>query len=462
MESNQDAQGFQGRLPPQNLEAEMSVLASVMLSPHSLDEISFLRVDHFYADRHQRIFETIRTLYQNQIGIDAVTVAESLNTQVRLEEVGGTEYLAKVLETVPNSAHAVFYANIVVDLWLKRSVLYTCTELCTMVYDHSGPAREILEQAEARVLAISEHETSSDVESFNDVVLQAWAALEERIGNQQTISGLATEWTQLDEQLSGLQPGNMVIVGARPSMGKTAFACGMILGASQHGTALVFSLEQSKHEMIERCLATQAGVDGHRLRNGQVSVVERDLLMAATHELSGRQIFIDDKPGRKVFEISSIARRVRRRHGLALIVIDYLQLIEPEDSRAPREQQVAVTSRRLKALARELQVPIVVLAQLNREVENRPDKKPRLSDLRESGSIEQDADVVLLLHRPAAYDPDDRAGEADIIVAKHRNGPVGTVTLRWIAQCLRFENPPAANVDQFFQPGLFPVNQPAA
>lgn len=450
------------RLPPQDLAAEMSLLASLMLDPTKLDDVSFVRTEHFYADRHQRLYAVIRGLHQDQVGIDAVTVASTLDTQGRLAEIGGVEYLAKVLETVPNAAHAVFYANIVVEMWLKRSVLYTCTDLSTLVYEHTGPAREIVEQAESRVLAIRENDTGSEVESFNDVVMQTWAAIEERIGNHQSISGLATEWTELDEQLSGLQPGNMVIVGARPSMGKTAFACGMILGASQHGTVLVFSLEQSNVELSERMLAATAGVDGHRLRNGTLNAAERDVLMTASHEIGGRAIYIDDKTGRKVSEIASIARRIKRRHGLSLIVVDYLQLIEPEDSRSPREQQVAVVSRRLKGLARELQVPVVVLAQLNRESENRPDKRPRLSDLRESGSIEQDADVVLLLHRPDAHDPADRAGEADIIVAKHRNGPVGTVVLRWVAQCLRFENQPMQNLDQFYQPGLFPAATPAA
>ena len=277
---------------------------------------------------------------------------------------------------------------------------------------------------------------------LGDILIEAFDRLHERMQQEDGISGLPTGFSDLDELTNGLQSTELIILAARPSMGKTAFVCNIAeaVAADYKKGVLLFSLEQSKLELAERLLVIRARVDGHKVRSGNLDEVERDQLMQASSELSEIPLFIDDYPGRTMAQIGAIARRLKRRDQLDLVIIDYLQLIEPEDKNAPREQQIALISRRLKFLCKELSVPIVALAQLNRGVELREDKRPRLADLRESGSIEQDADVVMFLHRADAYDPDDRPGEADVIIAKNRSGPTGSVTLTWLKQTMRFGN----------------------
>jgi replicative DNA helicase len=292
------------------------------------------------------------------------------------------------------------------------------------------------------VFGILEQQEASTKINLGDILLDTMDRIQERLQQEGSISGLSSGFVDLDRQLNGFQPTEMVILAARPSMGKTALVCNIAEAAAADSGAgvLLFSLEQSKLELAERLLCIRAKVNGHRLRAGELDEVERDQLLQAASELSELPIYIDDKPARTMAQIGAIARRLKRRGKLDLIIIDYLQLIEPEDKAAPREQQIALISRRLKFLSKELTVPVVALAQLNRGVELREDKRPRLADLRESGSIEQDADVVMFLHRPDAYDPEDRPGEVDIIVAKNRSGPTGSVTLTWIKESMRFGN----------------------
>ena len=439
-----EGRGFQGKLPPQNLEAELGVLGSILLMPEAIDEVGdVLRSDHFYADRHQKMYAAISHLYENGVrGIDAVTLAEELDRRKQFEEVGGQEYLAKILETVPNAAHAKYYAKIVRDRWVQRSLVYACTEILEECYSGSRETEEVLHAAEQRVFRILEQQEQGEKLTLKEILVDAYDRIRARLESECAISGLATGFADLDAQLNGFQGSELIILAARPSMGKTALICNIaeaVASESKQG-CLVFSLEMSKLELAERLLCIRAKVNGHRLRAGTIDEVEHELLMKAASELSEMPMFIDDQPGRSMPQISAVARRLKRRFGLSLVIIDYLQLIEPEEKQAPREQQIAQITRRLKYLAKELNLPVIALAQLNRGVELREDKRPRLADLRESGAIEQDADVVLFLHRPAAYDPEDRPGEADIIVAKNRNGPIGTVTLSWLSESMRFGN----------------------
>ncbi len=442
MAASNDARGFQGKLPPQNLEAEMSVLASILLMPDAIDEVGdVLIADHFYADRHQKMFAAISHMYENGVrGIDAVTLAEELDRRKQFEEIGGPEYLAKVMEAVPNAAHAKYYAKIVRDRYIQRSLVYACTEILEECYSGTQETESVLHAAEQRVFSILEQQENTEKVTLHDILIDAFARIQSRKDLAGSISGLSTGFIDLDAQLNGFQGSELIILAARPSMGKTAFVCNIaesVVGDSKQ-SCLFFSLEMSKLELAERLLCIRGKVNGHRLRAGLWDELEHESLLKAASELSEMPLFIDDQPGRSMPQISAVARRIHRRHGLKLIIIDYLQLIEPEEKNAPREQQIAQITRRLKYLAKEINIPVIALAQLNRGVELREDKRPRLADLRESGAIEQDADVVMFLNRPAAYDPEDRPGEADVIVAKNRNGPIGSVTLSWLSDSMRF------------------------
>lgn len=432
---------IQSKLPPQNLEAEQGVLGSIILSNEAIDDVADLLVaSHFYSDAHQRIFKAVMTLHNKGVrGIDAVTLHEELSHNNELDLIGGDEYLIEIMGAVPHSAHAKYYAQIVRDKWIQRSLTYACNDILAECFEGGRDTEDVLATAEQRIFSILEQQEHVEKMALSDILQDAFDRIEDRLGKVGEISGLTTGFTDLNKQLNGFQPTELVILAARPSMGKTALVCNIAESAAATGTAvLMFSLEQSKLELAERLLCIKAKLNGHRLRAGELDEVELDKLKEAAGELSQMPIFIDDAPGRTMAQMAAICRRLKRRDNLGLIIIDYLQLIEPEDKKAPREQQIALISRRLKFLAKEIEAPVVALAQLNRGVELREDKRPRLADLRESGSIEQDADVVMFLHRPAAYDPEDRPGEADLIIAKNRNGPTGFVSLAWLSESMRF------------------------
>ncbi len=444
MPASNDTRGFQGKLPPQNLEAEMSVLGSILLMHEAIDEVGdVLKADHFYADRHQKIFAAVMGLYENGVrGIDAVTLAEELDRRKELDEIGGVEYLGKILEAVPNAAHAKYYAKIIRDRWIQRSLAYACTAILEDCYTGANDTEDVLSSAEQRIFGILEQQETVEKLQLHDILIDAFDRIRTRMELGGSISGLSSGFADLDSLLNGFQGSELIILAARPAMGKTALICNIAesVVADSKQPCLVFSLEMSKLELAERLLCIRAKVNGHRLRAGTIDEVEHEALMKAASELSEMPMFIDDQPGRSMPQIGAVARRLKRRFGLSIIIIDYLQLIEPEEKAAPREQQVSLITRRLKYLSKELNVPVIALAQLNRGVELREDKRPRLADLRESGSIEQDADVVMFLHRPALYDPEDRPGEAELIVAKNRHGPTGIVSLSWLSESMRFGN----------------------
>ena len=431
------------RVPPANLEAERSVLGSLLLMNEAIDEVAeFLTAKHFYSDRHQAIYAAIHELYEAGVrGIDIVTLSEQLERKQKLESCGGPAYLLEVLQTVPHAAHARYYAEIVREKSVQRTLINVCTEVLRDCYDADRPIDDILQSAEQNIFRIVEQQESGDKISIDQILLDAWARIEMRANAVGGPTGLTSGFTDLDSKTNGFQPSELIILAARPSMGKTALVCNWAEAMAGTGKGvLVFSLEQSKLELAERFLCIRSQVNGHKLRSGQLDEAERHRLMVASSELNELALFIDDRPGRTVVQMAAIARRLKRQNNLGVVIVDYLQLVEPEDKKAPREQQIAGISRRLKFIAKELDIPVIALAQLNRGVELREDKRPKLADLRESGAIEQDADLIAFLHRPAAYDPQDRPGEAEIIIAKHRSGPTGIVTLTWRAEYMRFED----------------------
>lgn len=445
MTRSTDTRGFQSRLPPQNLNAEMSVIASVLLMVDAIDEVGELRAEHFYADRHQKLWQAIADLHSKGVrGLDAVTVAEELDRRQQLAEIGGSDYLLEVMQSVPNASHAKFYATIVIDRWGQRNLIYTCTDILEKCYDGGVETKELIEEAEQRVLAMSDASATQSVVSIKDVMVEAYSEIQARMKSGQAI-GAPTGFEDLDKLIVGLCPNHLDVIAARPSIGKTALACKIALTFARRDEPVYFvTIEMNKADIAARLACIHGSLSAHELQEGRFSgnsleqSMKQDALLGAFSAVQEMPIFIDDDGGPTVAHIASNARRIKRKHGLGLVVIDYLQLIEPDDRKDIREQQVAKISKALKKLAKELRVPVIVLAQLNRGVENREDKRPRLADLRESGSVEQDADVVMFLHRPEFYDPEDRRGEADVIVAKNRSGKTGTVTLGWRAESTQF------------------------
>ncbi len=440
------------RLPPQNLDAERGVLGSVLLLNEAIDDVGeVLKADYFYSDAHQKIFEAIRHLYENNVkGIDGVTLGNELVRRGELEEVGGAAYLGEILDSVPHAAHVKYYSEIVREKWLQRTLILACTEILADSYELSTDVEDLLQNAERKIFGIVEQQEGAGNIAMADILMDAFDRIEERLATEGDVSGITTGFRDLDEQTTGLQPTELIILAARPSMGKTAFVCNVAeaIARKEDKGVLLFSLEQSNLELAGRFLCITARVNGHDLRAGNLTAEQRDQLMMASDELARMPMFIDDKPGRTMGQVAALARRLHRRSPLGVIIIDYLQLIESDDKNTPREQQIAGISRRLKFLAKELRVPVIALSQLNRGVELREDKRPRLADLRESGAIEQDADMVMFLHRPDAYDPEDRPGEAEIVVAKHRSGPTGIVRLTWRKEFMRFEDyTPMADTD---------------
>lgn len=439
-----------GKVPPQNLDAEKSVLGSMLLSSEAYDEVvQRLNAGCFYGDGNRRIFQCVHEMYERGLrAVDVVTLADELKKRGDLEEIGGPAYLAEVMASVPHAAHADYYASIVRERWLQRTLIEACERTLNETYRDDEDVEEVLARAEKRLFAILEQQENVDTFSISDILEETFQRIFERMDMEESISGLHTGFFGLDDYTGGFQPTELIVLAARPSMGKTALVCNFAMAvAKANKGVLLFSLEQSKLELTERLLCIHAKISGHKLRQGELDEFEQQTLMDAANQMREFPIFIDDVAGRTMSQIAAIARRLKRRSSLEIVIIDYLQLIESEDRNLPREQQISSITRRLKFLAKDLNIPVIALAQLNRGVEQREDKRPRLSDLRESGAIEQDADIVMFLHRPEAYDPEDRPGEADLIVAKNRHGPIGTVELVWLREMLRFGDKSPISVD---------------
>lgn len=433
------------RLPPQSREAERSVLGSMMRDNAVIGDVLQIveRPEFFYLDAHQKIFTAVNTIYQRGHPIDTVVLAEELRQKGHLEDIGGYTYLGDLWDAAPTAANAEYYARIVRDRALTRSLIHAGTEILRDAYEHTQPADELLESAERKIMEIAQIGVTGQTSTLEEAIQLAYDRIDTRHqGDQMAISGLPTGFTDLDELTAGLQNSELVIIAARPSVGKTSFALSLLRNVTVDHTNPTFfvSLEQSRIELAERLLCAQARVDSHRLRKGNLSSTDMQKLIEAGGILRNAKLFIDDSPGQGMLRIAANARRLKLRHNIKAVCIDYLQLIEPDNRRDPRHEQVAQISRRLKFLARELQIPVIALAQVNRSSEDRQDHRPRLSDLRESGSIEQDADTVLLLHRPDRYEPGQHDGLVEVIIGKQRNGPTGEITLAFAKQYMRYEN----------------------
>ncbi|MCH1494827.1 MAG: replicative DNA helicase [Rubripirellula sp.] len=435
------------RQQPFDLEAEMGVIGSVLLLPEISDEIASLRADDFFDDANRKIYETLREMHDTGEKIDITLLVSKLRTSGDYEKVGGAAYLAKLSASVPNAAHAVYYADIVTEKAVYRKLIASSTEILKDSYEQNSSAKELCAQAEQKIFAIMDGRSSQSVHSLSDVLHEAMDRMEARLSDDYDSGGAESGFAQFDEMTGGLHSGELIILAARPSMGKTALAMnvGEHVSINQKLPVLFVSLEMSGIELADRMLCSLARVNGHRLRNGTISTEDRERLVQKANEISQAPLFVDDSPSRTVSEIAAAARRIKRREGeLGMIVIDYLQLIEPDNSRDPRQEQVAKIARRLKGIARELSVPLLCLSQLNRQAEDSKDHRPRLSHLRESGAIEQDADVVMFVHREEYYHRGDEkaqfAGQAEIIISKQRNGPIGDVELTWEADFTRFSD----------------------
>lgn len=434
------------RLPPYDREAERSILGSMLRDNHLIgDVLQILKADHFYQFAHQKLFEAISTLSLDRgIPVDPVTLADFLNENQLTADVGGYGYIVELWDAAPSVGNAIHYANIIRQKAIVRNLIHVCGELQRDAFDQSLPAQDLLDSAERRVLEIAEMGLTGDTRTLQEAVHEAYERMDARKKRGHLeYSGIPTGFTDLDSLTAGMQNAELVIIAARPSVGKTAFALNVLrhIVVDEGMPALFVSLEQARIEIAERLLCCQAMVNSHRLRKGALDKHEEEKIVDAGATLSAAKLFIDDSPGQSMLRIAANARRLKLRHDIRIVVIDYLQLIDPADSkRDSRQEQVAQISRRLKFLARELNIPVVALAQVNRTSEDRQDHRPRLSDLRESGAIEQDADTVMLLHRPDYHEPGVSEGEVEVIVGKQRNGPTGEVKLMYEKAYMRFQN----------------------
>lgn len=438
------------RVPPHSLEAERCVLGSMLRDGRVIPDVQLvLRPEHtdenFYSDAHRRIYRAINKLHVGNQSVDLVILGNELHVNNEIKEVGGYPYLAQVYDETPTAANATYYAQIVRDKAITRYLIYTGTDIARDASDQIAPANEMLEQAERRIMAIAEWGVAGETISIEKAIHEAYDRMDARSKREGMgdVSGLPSGYVDLDNITAGLQDSELIIIAARPSVGKTAITLNIMRNVAVDYDFPVFyaSLEQSRIELAERLLCCEAKVDSQKLRKGHLSTEEHQLINDAGARLSQSKIYIDDSPGQNMIRIAANARRLKMKHDIKLIVIDYLQLIEPDNRKDSRQEQVGAISRRLKFLAKELKIPVIACAQLNRGVENRTEAEPRLSDLRESGSIEQDADTVMLLHRPK--DPQtglDAEGLLEVIIAKQRNGPVGKITLAHVKQHMRFTN----------------------
>lgn len=434
------------RLPPHNKEAERSVLGSMLRDNGIIgDVVQIVSAQDFYLDAHRKLFAAAVELYDAGRPVDAVTVADVLHQRKQVEDIGGYVYLAELLDAAPTAANAVHYAGLVREKAILRDLVHVGTEIARDAYDGTMPAADLLEQAERKVLDIAQVGAAGQTVTAAQAVGAAFDAIDARTNRDRAAAdaGVPSGLQDLDDLCGGLQPSELVVAAARPSVGKTALALSVARHvAVQLGLPVfVASLEQSHAELGERLLCAEAQVDSHALRTGTIDDNARARLSEAAAIVRKAPLYIDDSPGQSMLHIAANARRLRRKHGIRLLMIDYLQLVETDQQRGRfnRQEQVAAISRRLKALAKELKIPVIALAQLNRSSEDRPDRRPRLSDLRDSGSIEQDADTVLLLHKT-----DTPAGQetsiVEIIVAKQRNGPTGQVKLAYRRKHMAFED----------------------
>ncbi len=432
------------RTPPQDLIAEQSVLGGMLLSKDAIaDVIEIIRERDFYRPAHELIYDAVLDLYSRGEPADAVTVSAELTKRGDIARAGGAPYLHTLISSVPTAANAGYYAKIVREHAIMRRLVEAGTKIVQLGYTSEGEVDEMVDKAQAEVYAVTERRTSEDYIQLSTLLPQALDEID-AIAKGIGVEGVRSGFKDLDALTHGFHPGNMIVLAARPAMGKSTLGLDIARHASIHNglTSVIFSLEMSKSEITMRMLASEARVGLNNIRAGTLSDDEWSRLARRMGEISEAPMFIDDSPNLSMIEIRAKARRLKQRHNLKIIVIDYLQLMSSGKKVENRQQEVSDFSRQLKLMAKELNIPVIAISQLNRSPEQRSDKKPMLSDLRESGSIEQDADVVILLHRDDMYDQQNRSGEADLIVAKHRNGPTRTITISAQLHYARFVDMP--------------------
>lgn len=439
------------RVPPQNIEAEQAVLGAMLIDKEAIAKASeILTSSDFYREAHRVIFNAMLELYNKNEAVDMVTVTEILKRDNKLEDIGGLAYITSLANVVLTAANVKYHADIVAEKSVLRQLVRVSTEIAAMGYEANEDVGTLLDTAESRILEISNRKKKADFTPINDVLMESVQNIEKLINNKGGLTGLPSGFADLDKLTSGLHPSDFIILAARPSMGKTALALNIVqnvalrahkkIGGEPRSVAF-FSLEMSKEQLVNRMLCAEAGIDSQRLRVGEMGDKDWDALWGACDLMSKAKIYIDDTAGIAVMDMRSRARRLKAEHGLDLIVVDYLQLMQGSGKRnnsGDRQQEVSEISRSLKALARELDVPVLALSQLSRSVEARQVKRPMLSDLRESGSLEQDADIVAFLYREDYYNPETENKHTELIIAKHRNGPVDTVNLFFHKQFTKF------------------------
>lgn len=432
------------RIPPHSLEAEQSVLGAMLLDKEAVAAAAeTLRGEDFYSENHKLIFECILDIYDRGNPVDLVTVSEGMRQRGSLSAAGGSAYISDLSLSVPSTANIRYYIRIVEEKSILRRLIFASNDIIKESYDASEELDMIIDHAEKKIFDISQRNNARSFESIKTILLDTYTKIEEMTKNKGNIVGVPTGFTAFDQRTSGMNPSDFILIAGRPSMGKTSFAMNIAQYAALHAKVPVgiFSLEMSKDQLVQRMLSSEANIELQKIRTGDLSESDWVRLVQAAGPLSQAPIFIDDTPGITAMEMRSKARRLKMEHGLGLIVIDYLQLMSGRGKTENRQQEISEISRSLKALARELNVPVVTLSQLSRAPEARTDHRPMLSDLRESGAIEQDADVVVFLYRDEYYHPDsEKKNIAEAIIAKQRNGPTGTVEVVWLGQFTKFAN----------------------
>ena len=428
---------------PQNLEAERCVLGAILIHNDNFNQaVELIDADDFFRDAHRRVFDKMVDLNEKGEVIDLVTLKDELGRSGDLDRVGGPAYIASLVDGVPRSTHVEHYAQIVKEKSTLRNLIFSANRILETAYNETEESASVLDQAEQAIFSIADDNIHTGFVPLRDLAQESFSTIED-IQKAGLVNGVPSGFVNLDELTSGFQPSDLMILAARPSMGKTAFALNIAqhLGIKTDCTVGVFSLEMSKEQLFLRMLTTEAGIDSHKVRSGVLGERDYGELSAALSRLSEAKVFIDDSASIGVLEMQAKARRLKSEHGLHLLVIDYLQLMQGRGRFENRTQELASISRALKALAKELEVPVMALSQLSRAPENRSDRRPQLSDLRESGALEQDADLVMFIYREEQYDPSpENENLAEIIIGKQRNGPTGVVKLAFLKQCTKFAN----------------------
>jgi replicative DNA helicase len=435
---------FFDRIPPQNIEAEQAVLGAILLNTESIvTAMEHLHSDDFYRGAHQRVYSTMIELSQANEPIDIITLVSKLQDKQQLEDVGGVSYLSELVNSVPTSANVEYYAMIVQEKSLIRRLIRTATQIVSNGYANADDVSLLLNEAEQKILEISQRRSSSGFVPIREVLMQVFERVEFLYSHKGGTTGIPSGFSDLDKVTSGFQRSDLIIIAARPSVGKTAFALNIAqnVGVRAKQTVAIFSLEMGAPQLVQRMICAEANVDATKLRTGYLESDDWEKLTMAIGSLSEANIYIDDTPAIHVSEIRARCRRLKQEKGLGMVIIDYLQLVHSKNRGDNRQQEVSEISRTLKQIARELDVPVIALSQLSRGVEQRQDKRPLMSDLRESGSIEQDADIVAFLYRDDYYDKEsEKKDTIEIIIAKQRNGPTGTVELAFLKNFNKFIN----------------------